>query len=141
MIKPKYEKLDQTWFLDIDGTIFKHRTNIQLDKWIKDLKTKSHLKEELLAGVKDWLKKLSEKDSIILVTAREKRHKAHTERALKKFGIKFNHIIYGVNAGPRILINDIKPAATNEMERDIETAFAVNLKRNIGFKKIPLCFL
>ena len=135
------EKLDQTWFLDIDGTIFKHRTNIELDKWIKELKTKSHLKEELLVGVKDWFKKLSEKDSIIFVTAREKRHKAHTERALKKFGIKFNHIIYGVNAGPRILINDIKPAATNEMERDIETAFAVNLKRNIGFKKIPLCFL
>ena len=93
MRKLPAEKLDQTWFLDIDGTIFKHRNNIQLDRWIKELKTKSHLKEELLAGVKEWLKKLSSKDSIILVTARERRHKAHTERALKKFGIKFKHII------------------------------------------------
>jgi uncharacterized HAD superfamily protein len=135
------EKLDQTWLLDIDGTVFKHRTNIELDKWINDFKTKSHLKEELLSGVKQWFKKLSSKDSIVFITAREKRHKAHTERALKKFGIKFNHIIYGVNAGPRILINDIKPAASNEMKRDIETAFAINLKRDSGFEKVPLCFL
>ena len=135
------EKLDQTWFLDIDGTIFKHRTNIELDRWIKELKTKSHLKEELLVGVKEWLKKLSSRDSIVFVTAREKRHKAHTERALKKFGIKFNHIIYGVNSGPRILINDIKPAATNEMNKDIKTAFAINLKRDFGFKNISVCFL
>ena len=71
MRKLPAEKLDQTWFLDIDGTIFKHRNNIQLDRWIKELKTKSHLKEELLAGVKEWLKKLSPKDSIIFVTARE----------------------------------------------------------------------
>jgi len=135
------EKLDQTWFLDIDGTIFKHRTNIELDRWIKELKTKSHLKEELLVGVKEWLKKLSSRDSIVFVTAREKRHKAHTERALKKFGIKFNHIIYGVNSEPRILINDIKPAATNEMNKDIKTAFAINLKRDFGFKNISVCFL
>src|SRR6056300_536640 len=141
MIKQKPEKLDQTWFLDIDGTIFKNKSNSELDRLIKKDKYKSYLSEELLEGVKEWFQKLSPKDIIIFVTAREKRHSAHTEKALRKFGIKYKQIIYGINTGPRILINDIKPANLNSMNRNIETAFSVNLKRDLGFDNVPGCFL
>ena len=141
MIKQKPEKLDQTWFLDIDGTIFKNKSNLELDRLIKKDKYKSYLSEELLEGVKEWFQKLSPKDIVIFVTAREKRHSTHTEKALRKFGIKYKQIIYGINTGPRILINDIKPANLNSMNRNIETAFSVNLKRDVGFNKVPICFL
>ena len=56
MRKLPAEKLDQTWFIDIDGTIFKHRTNDELDHWIENEK-RSHLKEEILNGVQDWFSK------------------------------------------------------------------------------------
>ena len=134
------EKLDQTWFIDIDGTIFKHRTNDELDDWVKNIK-RSHLKEEILEGVRDWFSRLSKKDKVIFVTAREERHREHTIKALKRFRIKFNEIIFSVNAGPRILINDSKPKNSTGLGYTLKTARGVNLKRDSGLEGLPTCYV
>jgi uncharacterized HAD superfamily protein len=132
------EKLDQTWFIDIDGTIFKHRTNDELDDWVTNIK-RSYLKEEILEGVQDWFSKLSKKDKVIFVTAREERHREHTLKALKKFKIKFDQIIFGVNAGPRIIINDLKPKHSTGLGYTLKTAKAINVKRDEGFEGLSTC--
>ena len=67
------------------------------------------------------------KDMIILVTARPKYLKKVTIKFLEKHGIRFDHIIFKLPRGERILVNDEKPG-------NIQTAFAWNVKRNEGFK-------
>ena len=42
------ESLNRTWFIDIDGTIVKHRTNDELDRVIEEMGEESHNFEEIL---------------------------------------------------------------------------------------------
>ena len=110
--KLKLSKLPKTWLLDIDGTIIKHN---------------SHLinENELLPNVKKFWKKIPTKDKIVILTGREKKYKTQTVNFLKKNNLRFDHIIFDLNIGERILINDKKPDG-------LKTAYAINLKRDIG---------
>ena len=107
-----------TWFIDIDGTIVKHKTNVQLDERLmflgeklpvfpygKDITKIELLDEEILSGVKDFWLKIPDKDIIILTTAREHRHKWLTEQMLKLFDLRYDQIIFAIGSNKRFLIN------------------------------------
>lgn len=108
----KLSDLAKTWLIDIDGVIFIHNYYL------------THKKESLTKGIKKLLKFIKKDDYVILLTARDEKYKEFTEKALKKFKIRYNQIIYNLPKGERILINDIKP-------KGLKTAIAINVKRDV----------
>ena len=108
--------LKHTWIIDIDGTIVRHNGHKEGG-------------DQLLDGVREFWSKIPADDKIILVTAREHDFSRTTTEFLKCNDIRFDHIIFGVSSGERILINDIKP-------NGLKTAYAVNVKRDIGLNEL-----
>lgn len=104
--------LGKTWLIDVDGTIVKH--NGHLDG-----------QDELLEGVKEFFAKISKKDKIILLTARQKRYRRRLVSFLARQGIRYDQIIFDMPHGERILINDKKDSG-------LKTAYAINKGRDSG---------
>lgn len=111
-LEKKLSNLPKTWLIDLDGTIIKHNSHIKG-------------KNTILKKVKSFWKKIPSKDKIVLLTAREKKYKKTTVNFLKENNLKFDHIIFDLNFGERILLNDMKPDG-------LLTAYSHNLKRNEG---------
>ena len=96
------------YFVDIDGTLFKHGTN------------------EFLPGTEEFLEQIEEGGhQLILVTSRGQEFESHpifdptkTLEVLKRMGIKYDHILFGIQS-PRTVIND-------------EGSFAINCITNVG---------
>lgn len=107
----KVSSLAKTWILDLDGTIVKHN-GYKLDG-----------KDSLLPGARELLNQIGKEDVVIFVTSREQKYSEETEKFLREEKIFFNHIIYGVPYGERILINDRKPSG-------LPMAVALNPKRD-----------
>ena len=112
LIKKKKEQI--TVFCDLDGTIINHEANGTYDN-----------KELLLDGVKNKLNLLKKKGKIVITTARNK--KDMIEKILKRLKIPYDEIIVGLNSGPRLLINDIKPSMPFNI-----MAKSYNIIRNTG---------
>lgn len=112
----KWSNLNKTWFIDIDGTLFKHNQY-------------KERKDEILEGVLNFFNKIPDTDYIILCTARQKKYESQTKKALKNYNIKYNKIIFDLPHGERIVINDTKP-------RGLKTAIAINIKRDVGLKDV-----
>lgn len=107
------EHLGKTWFLDLDGTLLEHNGFLLGG-------------DKLLPNTVNFLsQQISEKDSIIITTARDEVYKEETIKFLNDNEIRYNHIIFGLPTGPRILINDTKPDGT-------KTAYSINVIRNNG---------
>jgi NLI interacting factor-like phosphatase. len=102
--------LVKTWIFDLDGTLVLHNGHIDG-------------KDILLPGVKEFFKKIPEEDYILILTARDEKFKVQIESFFKKENIRYNHIIYNIPVGERILFNDRKPSG-------LQMAYAVNLNRN-----------
>lgn len=111
-LQKKLSNLPKTWLIDLDGTIIKHNSHIKG-------------KNIILKKVKSFWKKIPSKDKIVLLTAREKKYKKTTVNFLKENNLKFDHIIFDLNFGERILLNDMKPDG-------LLTAYSHNFKRNEG---------
>lgn len=126
------ENLNKTWFVDIDGTLFVHRTNEELDEMMEEHEMKSHLQETPIQEAIDFINNLPEKDRVLLTTARESRHLPHTLRALYHYEVRFDQIIDGLGSGPRIVVNDIKPKGSANNKYPLSTAYAINVTRNLG---------
>tara|TARA_Y100000356_G_C11153708_1_gene232080 strand:+ start:67 stop:534 length:468 start_codon:yes stop_codon:yes gene_type:complete len=124
------ENLNKTWFIDIDGTLLIHKTNEQLDQLIEENDIKSHLYETPIIDAVSFINNLPKKDRIVLTTARENRHLAHTVRTLHHFNIRYNKIIDELGSGPRVVVNDIKPAGTANNQQNLNTAYAINVNRD-----------
>lgn len=105
--------LGHTWILDIDGTIVKHNGYI-IDG-----------EDTFLPGAEAFLKAIPSQDMIIFVTSRKEEYRPITERFLAEHGIRYDHIIFGVPYGERILVNDNKPSG-------LKMGISVNLSRNSG---------
>ena len=112
MVGSDYSDLNKTWIFDLDGTLLKHNGY-------------KNGGEELLPGVKDFFSKISKDDRIVILTARDTKYQQITENFLKDNGIRFDHIIYDLPTGERILFNDKKPSG-------LKTAYAYNLDRDSG---------
>tara|TARA_R110000737_G_scaffold21389_2_gene39811 strand:- start:204 stop:542 length:339 start_codon:yes stop_codon:yes gene_type:complete len=106
-----------TYFCDIDGTIFKYRK----------FETYETTKAEGIDSTISYLNHaVDEGHMVILTTARPEYLRIHTEKELLENKVIYNVLIMGIERGPRYLINDMDP--NNPGER----AIAINLKRDKG---------
>ena len=135
----KEESLNKTWFIDIDGTIVKHSSNDQIDQAIISDGDKSYLMEEPIKGSVEFLKNIPKDDTIILTTARDKKHKQHTLKMLDHFQIRYDKVMFDLRSGPRYLVNDIKPVGVVGNSEPLKTAFAINVERDKGITQDKLC--
>ena len=109
----KLSSLPKTWIIDLDGTILKHNGY-------------KEGKDELLKGVKEFFDVIPNEDTIIILTSRETKYTDQTINFLKQNKIRYDHIIFNIPFGERILINDKK-------ESGLITAYAINKERNSPF--------
>ena len=106
-----------TYFVDIDGTIFIYRK----------FETYESTEAEVIKSTKQFLQQLNDEGHIIvLTTARPEYLREHTEKELTKNGIPYHRLIMQIERGPRYLINDMDPKAPGKR------AIAINVKRDKG---------
>lgn len=119
MTKLEFSTLSKTWILDIDGTLVKH------NGYLID----GH--DTLLDGVKEFFKKLSSDDKVVLLTARKEEYLPALKDFLAKNNIRYDVLLTDMPMGERILVNDRKPSG-------LDMAFSVNKDRdkalNITYK-------
>jgi hypothetical protein len=104
--------LEKTWFIDLDGTVLIHNSDVAKNE------------DQVILKSLDFLKTI-EDDHIIFTTSRSRKHKKKTENFLRLKNIKFDFIIYDLPYGERILVNDNKSSG-------LTTAYAIALERNAG---------
>lgn len=107
--------LRHTWILDLDGTLVKHN-GYKIDGF-----------DVFLDGAKEFLGSIPEGDMVLILTSRTEEDKEITERFLSENGVRYDHIIYNVPFGERILMNDRKPSG-------LGTCIALEGERD-GFQK------
>jgi len=106
-----------TYFCDIDGTIFKYRK----------FETYENTKAEGIKSTIDYLNQAaSEGHMIILTTARPEYLRMHTEIELHENYVPYDRLIMGIKRGPRYLINDMDP------KKPEKRAIGINLERDKG---------
>lgn len=120
-------------FIDIDGTILPHVGSLT-----KILENYSAYETPYpLPGVVEKFNEWAYMGyCIIITTARPESMRAMTIDQLSACGLFFDQLIMGIPRGPRVVINDIKPA-TNEYP-ELMTAEAVNVKRNSGLHNVNI---
>ena len=107
----------RTYFIDIDGTIFKYRK----------FETMSATPAELTPNIKDWIHMLRDnKHMIVITSARPEYLYKFTVDELVKFDIPYDRIILGIERGSRYIVNDIDPTT------DRPRAIGINVKRDKG---------
>ena len=121
MKRLRLSSLPHTWLIDIDGTLLRHNGYKQGG-------------DELLEGVLDFWGDIPLEDVIILMSARDERFADSTLSFLRANGIRYNHALFGMPSGERILLNDIKPTG-------LRTAYAMNLLRDKGFSDVHIEFV
>ena len=103
--------LPKTWIFDLDGTLVKHN-GYRLDG-----------EDTMLNGAKEYLDTLPAEDTVLILTSRTEDERERTMRFLKRQGIRFDRILFGMPMGERIVVNDKKPSG-------LAMAVAVNVDRN-----------
>jgi len=89
----------KTFFLDVDGVIFKNKGQYGRVNW------NSH--DEPLENNIETIKLLAKKGAqIIFCTARTEEQREKLEKSLKSHGIEWHSIIMGCNHSQRVLVND-----------------------------------
>tara|TARA_R110002020_G_scaffold226185_1_gene436599 strand:+ start:1059 stop:1415 length:357 start_codon:yes stop_codon:yes gene_type:complete len=94
----------KTFFIDIDGTLLKHRGNlhsiITIDPEVLPL---------VIEKIVEWRR---DGHYIVLTTARAQGTRLVTEHQLAKCGIFYDQLVMGLTNGSRVLINDSKSDGT-----------------------------
>lgn len=108
-----------TYFVDIDGTIFKYREFVTYE---------STDAEPIESTVKYLQKAREGGHMIILTTARPEHLRDHTEEELETNQVPYDRIIMGIERGPRYLINDMDP------KKPGDRAIGINLERDKGIQ-------
>jgi uncharacterized HAD superfamily protein len=109
----------ETYFVDIDGTIFKYR---------KFETYETSAAEVVGSTLKYLLKKKADGHMIVLTTARPDWLYTHTVNELKVNNVPFDRLVMGIERGPRYLINDMDP------NKPGERAIAINIERECGIQ-------
>jgi hypothetical protein len=107
------DNLNHTWFIDLDGTILNHNGYLNGD-------------DGLLPGVKELWAAIPAGDFIVITTGREEAYKESSLKILTDNGLRYDHAIFGLPLGERIVVNDDKPCG-------MQTAIAWPIERNKGF--------
>lgn len=106
--------LPHTWIVDLDGTIVKHNGHKTLSG------------DVFLPGALEFLSSIPIQDTIIILTARKEEDKDKTINFLRKNNVRYNHIIFNIPTGERILLNDSKPSG-------LVCAYSLPVQRDCGF--------
>ena len=114
----------KTIICDIDGTLVEHVNPATAANSSHNMKLLPDTLEKLMEWEANGYK-------IILLTGRKESMRNITKTQLSKVGIFYDQLIMGVGGGIRYLINDYKPSGE-------ESAFAINVKRNVGVKDINI---
>lgn len=112
--------LYKTWLFDLDGTLVRHNGY-------------KYGKDELLPGVRDFLKSVNKNDAVVILTSRKEEFRGVTERFLDENDIRYDKIIFNLPVGERILFNDCKPSG-------LITAVAVSPDRDRGLEEMEVIF-
>ena len=106
-----------TYFVDIDGTIFIYRK----------FETYETSQAQVIKSTKQYLQQVNDEGHmIILTTARPEEMRDHTIHELYFNNVPYDRLIMGIERGPRYLINDLSPKEPGDR------AIAINLKRDEG---------
>ena len=105
--------LAHTWLIDIDGTVLEHNGHKRGG-------------DRLLPGVKAFWQSIPAADTVVLLSARTEEEREATLAFIRDQGLRFDHALFGLPVGERVLINDAKPGG-------LQTAIAVNPRRDQGF--------
>ena len=126
-------EIGRTYFIDVDGTLVPHLSNVELDGIIESENYNFDSKREtLLPGVKELWATFKEQDTIIITTARRESHREMTENIFRNNGLRYDKLIMDLPSGPRIVIND----TTDSL---YQKAIGINVMRNSGFRVDPHC--
>lgn len=110
------DNLGHTWFIDLDGTVLRHNGYLQGQ-------------DELLPGVKELWDEIPADDVIVITTGRDESYRESTLEFLTAQGLRFDHAIFGLPFGERIVVNDPKPEG-------LVTALAWSVQRDRGFGQL-----
>jgi hypothetical protein len=87
----------------------------------------------LLPGVPEFRRAIPASDVIILLTARPESERASTLKTIGAAGLRYDHAIFALPVGERILIDDEKPGG-------LKTAVAANAQHDAGLEMLRLAF-
>ena len=121
-----------TPFTKTSTLVMQHSTNEELDEMIFKFKDKSYLAEKPIASAIEFFKNRPKRDRIVIATAREKRHIEHTLKVLRHHGMPFDDYVFELGAGPRIVVNDIKPPGAAGNKDPLKTAYGLDVERDEG---------
>ena len=108
----------KSYFIDLDGVVTNCGTPFGQDGWPTT---------DVLPDVADKIKSLREAGSAIyFVTARPESAADYTEKSLAAAGIAWDRIFYGIQGGPRVIVNDYADS------NPYPACEAVNTWRNSG---------
>jgi hypothetical protein len=110
--------LAHTWLVDLDGTVFVHNGHL-------------YGEDRLAPGVAGFWACIPPGDVIVLLSAREEAARSATLAALKREGLRYDHVLFGLPKGERVLINDGKPGG-------LVTALAVPVARDAGLTDLSV---
>lgn len=109
-----------TYFVDIDGTIFMYR----------EFNDYHSTPARVIKNSKQYLQQVWDQGHyIVLTTARPEELRIFTENELRINNIPYNQLLMGIERGPRVLINDM------QYNSNQARAFAVNVKRDEGINE------
>jgi hypothetical protein len=114
----KYREDAQTYFIDLDGTLFKSTDQLQEPDWGDNEKLMSNI--ELVSS-------LASTSYIIFVTSRPESYRMKTMEQLEKAGLRFNQLLMGLPNTRRVLINNYEDGIN-----PYPAAMAINLKKDVG---------
>jgi len=107
----------RTYFIDIDGTIFKYRK----------FETMSSTPAEVAPNMQKYLHMLKDNGHMIVITsARPEYLYQFTVDELIYYDIPYDRIVLGIERGPRYLINDLDPSKAGKR------AIGINVVRDKG---------
>ena len=110
--------LAHTWLIDVDGPVLVHNGYHKGG-------------DVLLPDVHAFWNQIPSGDTIILLSARSETEKAATLRFFESHCLRYDHAIFGLPMGERVLINDVKPSG-------LHTALALNVTRDEGLGDIAI---
>jgi hypothetical protein len=107
------DNLNHTWFIDMDGTVV-------------EVNYPPYDNDTLLLGVVELWANIPDNDIIVITTARTSEFKEKTLKILDDNSLRYDHTLFDLAHGERIVINDNK-------EHGLQCAIAWNVKRNGGY--------
>ena len=113
----RFKRTYATLFIDLDGTLVKN-SSAHFPPYIGE--------SEALQSNVEIIKQIQEsgKFEVIITTSRPEKYRDVTVQQLSKLGLKYNHLLMGLQHGKRIVINDYSNS------NPYKSCDAINLKRN-----------